>query len=398
MKSISSTLSEDTTNARDESSDSENSGPSWWQQGPEIDWGKDENDDMLFSSSPPRPSVSFPTASVSADKESFPEQYSSTSGDTGNSMTTEKEPMNVAESSLDEPKMYAIDPDPGSDGPSWYNKPQQDWGMEEHGSSPIILPPERPKDKPKTWDPHAAVDEPVDLMTKYSSSNGEWWSHGKSDTSSTNPTQAQRESTVGESRQEPVDAEESLQVAEKKDQEKSPHTAVDQPVDLMATYSSNNGEWWSQGKKDTSHTSPTHSQRERAAVESPPGPKDTEESLKVSQKEHQENPSYKKKVQQETNTDTGVDLVTVSPNNFVDSKFENEQSTTPPAATNTEQTPTTTESSSSSNLTPTNPNNPLDTKLDQDDTIPPILTSQDASDNSWYNSPIDSSFFNADRD
>lgn len=83
-----------------------------------------------------------------------------------------------------------------------------------------------------------------------------------------------------------------------------------------------------------------------------------------------------------------------------DSKMEDQPNiSAEPAASTAKQAPTeTNDTTRSSNLTPVSPNDPYDRKLDTDDSWQPRLTNQDASDKGWYNSPIDSNFFSADKD
>jgi len=327
--SFSSTVSEDQlleTEESSETSDSENSGPSWYNSPATLDWGRD--DDML-QSSPPQPSEAFPPEVNNKSTASFSEQPSTISK-ANDWKTRESESSTDTETAYDQPEMFALDPDDGDSG-QWWQTRQQDWGMDEEAKSPIVPIPERPRDKPKTWDPHGAVDEPVDIMAKYSSSNGEWWSRGKRDTINTDPPNFQSGSTESSHYLDTVPA---IEESSKDSNTEEPESAVEELPDTI------------------------------------------------------ENKAE-------------VDLIPVSPNDPFASQFESDSSSTPTyqAATNNKRPQANTnDTNEDNNLTAVSPNDPYDKKFDNDDSLKPIIGNQDGSNGSWYNSPIDSSFFSADRD
>jgi hypothetical protein len=175
-----------------------------------------------------------------------------------------------------------------SSSPGWYNAPVElDWGQEDT-MLPESGPPNEPANKPNAivnpnqqraavvreqqqsaqsqhWDPHGAVaSSTVDLMTTYSSSNGEWWAPARTTYETMENGQNSQTGLPGRSpsgvvnegntsRDMETDSMMSSSSTDSNDAaspaksltNKIPAAQPDETtVDLMTTYSSNSGEWW----------------------------------------------------------------------------------------------------------------------------------------------------------
>eukprot|EP00980_Cylindrotheca_fusiformis_P005120 scaffold1087_cov136-Cylindrotheca_fusiformis.AAC.6 len=163
-----------------------------------------------------------------------------------------------------------------SGSPGWYNAPVElDWGIEEtglpeplaapiHSKTPIaetkptdpqekVVQEEQRNSKSPSWDPHGAVDSStVDIMNTYSSSNGEWWAPSRTSYQTLDSVQSTSKgspwsssSVAGDGVSDARTAEaNSGKTVESEPSTRSPSQPDETTVDLMTSYSSNNGEWW----------------------------------------------------------------------------------------------------------------------------------------------------------